>query len=166
MTKNESASLEPWDCKAPKPNRLPLWLGLVALLALACAVSVFMSGCTRQQQVTDSQVAAVVDAGLAIAKVAAPDNSTLAAVSPYRNLIHASIQNVSYVVFKGDSLWLIALKQTGSGFNWVSIWNANVAIIGDAPDLIRPGIVLSWQQDKIVDADDRRTAYAWPAWKR
>ena len=44
-----------------------------------------------------------------------------------------------YVVKAGDSLWKIATEQTGSGYNWVKIYQLNKAVVGKNPNLIYPG---------------------------
>ncbi|MEK7163994.1 MAG: LysM peptidoglycan-binding domain-containing protein [Patescibacteria group bacterium] len=44
-----------------------------------------------------------------------------------------------YVVKAGDSLWKIALEQTGSGYNWVKIYQLNKSLVGNNPNLIYPG---------------------------
>ncbi|MEK7504489.1 MAG: LysM peptidoglycan-binding domain-containing protein [Patescibacteria group bacterium] len=54
----------------------------------------------------------------------------------------ASVEIVSadnYVVQPGDCLWTIAEKTTGSGYNWVKIYEANKSVVGNNPDLIYPG---------------------------
>jgi nucleoid-associated protein YgaU len=49
----------------------------------------------------------------------------------------------TYTVAKGDSLWAIAKKQLGQGNRWTEIYEKNRAVIGDNPDLIKPGQVLT-----------------------
>jgi nucleoid-associated protein YgaU len=49
----------------------------------------------------------------------------------------------TYVVQKGDSLWKIAVAQYGDGYQWVKIYNANKAVIGKNPGIIRAGQILS-----------------------
>ena len=54
----------------------------------------------------------------------------------------ASVEIVSadnYEVQPGDCLWTIAEKTTGSGYNWVKIYEANKGVVGNNPDLIYPG---------------------------
>ncbi|MBR1883871.1 MAG: LysM peptidoglycan-binding domain-containing protein [Clostridia bacterium] len=48
-----------------------------------------------------------------------------------------------YTVQSGDNLWTIAQKFYGKGIMNQKIYNANKAVIGDNPDLIRPGMVLT-----------------------
>jgi len=58
----------------------------------------------------------------------------------------ASIKPVSHKVVKGDTLWSIAQKYYGSGFEWTKIQNANAGKIGKLPNgnsLITPGQVLT-----------------------
>lgn len=45
----------------------------------------------------------------------------------------------TYTVKSGDSLYAIAKQTLGDGSRWKEIYNANVAIIGKNPNLIRPG---------------------------
>lgn len=45
----------------------------------------------------------------------------------------------TYVVQPGDSLWAIAEKATGSGYNWVKIYQNNLDVVGNNPNLIFPG---------------------------
>ncbi|MDX1437035.1 MAG: LysM peptidoglycan-binding domain-containing protein [Anaerolineales bacterium] len=49
-----------------------------------------------------------------------------------------------YTVVKGDTLSAIALKYYGSAAreSWMRIYEANTDVIGDNPNLIRPGQVL------------------------
>ena len=51
----------------------------------------------------------------------------------------------TYTVAAGDSLSAIAQKQYGSATRdkWMAIYEANKALIGDNPSLIRPGQVLT-----------------------
>jgi nucleoid-associated protein YgaU len=51
-------------------------------------------------------------------------------------------QLVKYTVVKGDSLSKIAKKHYGNGNQWKKIYTANREVIGDNPDLIKPGQVL------------------------
>lgn len=48
-----------------------------------------------------------------------------------------------YTVEKGDSLWKIAEKIYGDGYNWVKIYQANQEKIGANPGLIFAGTVLA-----------------------
>ncbi len=48
----------------------------------------------------------------------------------------------TYTVKKGDTLWAIAKRFYGDGSKWPTIYNANKAVIGGNPNLIRPGQVL------------------------
>ena len=45
----------------------------------------------------------------------------------------------SYTVVSGDSLSKIAKKHLGSANRWKEIYEANRSVIGDNPDLIKPG---------------------------
>jgi nucleoid-associated protein YgaU len=48
----------------------------------------------------------------------------------------------SYKVAKGDNLSKIAKKHLGDADRWREIYEANKGVIGDDPDLIKPGQVL------------------------
>lgn len=54
-----------------------------------------------------------------------------------------SVASQTYTVVKGDCLWNIAKKYYGSGAKYTVIYNENKAIIGNNPNLIYPGQVLS-----------------------
>lgn len=45
----------------------------------------------------------------------------------------------TYTVVSGDSLSKIAKKHLGSAGRWKEIYEANRSVIGDDPDLIKPG---------------------------
>jgi nucleoid-associated protein YgaU len=49
----------------------------------------------------------------------------------------------SYTVVKGDSLSRIAKSLYGNANKWRKIYDANKAVIGNNPDLIKPGQVLT-----------------------
>ena len=49
----------------------------------------------------------------------------------------------SYTVVKGDSLSRIAKSLYGNASKWHAIYEANKAVIGSNPDLIKPGQVLT-----------------------
>jgi len=48
----------------------------------------------------------------------------------------------TYTVQPGDSLFSIAQQAYGDGNKWQNIYDANKQVIGDDPNLIRPGEVL------------------------
>lgn len=62
---------------------------------------------------------------------------------PPTNVTVAAIDSVTYVVQKGDTLWSIATTQLGDGAAWGTVYGQNVDTIGDNPDLIFPGQVLT-----------------------
>lgn len=47
--------------------------------------------------------------------------------------------NPSYGVKSGDSLWKIAAREYGDGSKWRKIYDANKSVIGNNPNLIKPG---------------------------
>lgn len=54
---------------------------------------------------------------------------------------HAPISSPpnTYTVVKGDTLWKIAQKVYKEGSKWQTIYNANKNVIGNNPNLIKPG---------------------------
>jgi resuscitation-promoting factor RpfA len=72
----------------------------------------------------------------------------LIAGSPHRDVRDHSADG-SYVVRRGDALWDIAARHLGPSATAVDIarewprwYQANLAVIGDDPSLIRPGELL------------------------
>ena len=55
----------------------------------------------------------------------------------------AAVDCVTYIVQKGDTLWSIAEQHLGTGSAWGTVYGQNVDSIGDNPDLIFPGQVLT-----------------------
>ena len=49
----------------------------------------------------------------------------------------------TYTVVSGDTLWAIAKKHLGEGKRGPEIYDQNKAVIGDNPDRIKPGQVLT-----------------------
>ena len=49
----------------------------------------------------------------------------------------------THTVAPGDTLWAIAKKHLGEGKRWPEIYEQNRAVIGDNPDRIKPGQVLT-----------------------
>ena len=50
---------------------------------------------------------------------------------------------VTHTVASGDTLWAIAKKHLGEGKRWPEIYEKNKSVIGDNPDRIKPGQVLT-----------------------
>ena len=48
----------------------------------------------------------------------------------------------TYTVVSGDSLSKIAKRELGDANKWRKLYEANKAVVGDNPDLIKPGQVL------------------------
>jgi resuscitation-promoting factor RpfA len=66
----------------------------------------------------------------------------------------------THTVRPGDSLWRIAAEHAGSdaaGASWQDWYDANVDVIGDDPDLIRPGAVLT-APSVVLDAPPHPTS--------
>jgi putative chitinase len=53
-----------------------------------------------------------------------------------------AINQGSHTVQKGDSLWTVAVRAYGDGYQWTKIWQANETLVKN-PDIIQPGQVLS-----------------------
>jgi nucleoid-associated protein YgaU len=51
----------------------------------------------------------------------------------------AATKEKTHTVDKGESLWAIAEQELGDGKRWREIYDANKDVIGDNPDLIKPG---------------------------
>lgn len=49
----------------------------------------------------------------------------------------------TYTVASGDTLWAIAKKELGAGTRWPELYEKNRGVIGDNPDRIKPGQVLT-----------------------
>lgn len=62
--------------------------------------------------------------------------NTTPAISPAQS---TAIEGENYTVVRGDSLWKIAVRAYGDGYQWVKIWRANKVIINNHPNLIYPG---------------------------
>jgi nucleoid-associated protein YgaU len=45
----------------------------------------------------------------------------------------------THTVESGESLWAIAEAELGAGKRWKEIYELNKGVIGDNPDLIKPG---------------------------
>jgi nucleoid-associated protein YgaU len=43
-------------------------------------------------------------------------------------VVQKPLTGKQYLIVKGDTLWSIAVKQYGSGYEWTRIWKANKAI--------------------------------------
>lgn len=63
--------------------------------------------------------------------------------APPTEVTVADIATVTYVVQKGDTLWSIATTQLGDPQQWATIYGQNASIVGDNPNLIFPGQVLT-----------------------
>lgn len=64
------------------------------------------------------------------------------AVTKARPLPETPREGKTYTVKKGDTLWMIAKKQNGNS-DWKSIYKANKSTIGDNPNKITEGMVLT-----------------------
>ena len=53
-----------------------------------------------------------------------------------------AITQGSHTVQKGDSLWTVAVRAYGDGYQWTKIWQANENLVKN-PDIIQPGQVLT-----------------------
>jgi len=51
--------------------------------------------------------------------------------------------STTYTIRAGDCLWNIAKTQMGDAMKWQDIFNANKDILGNNPDLIRPGTTIN-----------------------
>jgi nucleoid-associated protein YgaU len=54
----------------------------------------------------------------------------------------------THTVVSGDSLSKIAKKYLGNANRWNELYEANRAVVGDNPNLIKPGQVLTIPEDK------------------
>ena len=72
-------------------------------------------------------------AGYNYSEVQARVNAILSGNTP------KSSNTITYTVKKGDTLWAIAARHLGNGSRWPEIYNANKAVIGNNPNIIREG---------------------------
>ena len=63
---------------------------------------------------------------------------------PVEKIAEQTITGGEYIVVKGDSLWKIAVRAYGDGYQWVKIASENNLA---NPDLIHPGNVLTIPRD-------------------
>lgn len=77
--------------------------------------------------------------GLAAARAA----STTATNSRQSNSGSTNSTVKTYTVVKGDCLWNITKKYTGNGSQWRALYELNKKVIGNNPNLIYPGQVLT-----------------------
>ncbi|MEV7170131.1 LysM peptidoglycan-binding domain-containing protein [Streptomyces sp. NPDC090085] len=54
-----------------------------------------------------------------------------------------SAKNRTYTVRAGDSLTEIARRELGNEARWRELYAMNRGVVGDSPDLVRPGMVLT-----------------------
>lgn len=54
------------------------------------------------------------------------------------SIVDRQPQASTYEIQPGDSLWSIALEQTGNPYNWPKIYHYNRSVLGKNPDLIYP----------------------------
>lgn len=72
-------------------------------------------------------------------KTSTNDETKIMATSTTNLEAEPELKDGEYLVKPGDNLWDIAVAQTGSGFNWVKIYQANHLVVGNNPNLIYPG---------------------------
>lgn len=86
-----------------------------------------------QEQVEKAETAATA-AATTVALAAPPSHAPAATAAP------APAPAIKkHVVKKGESLSLIAKQYYGDVHKWKQIYEANKAVVGDNPDLIKPG---------------------------
>lgn len=78
--------------------------------------------------------------GLAAARTASTTSQAKAATSNSNN---SSSGTGTYTVVRGDCLWNITKKYTGNGARWNELYEINKAVVGNNPNLIYPGQVLT-----------------------
>jgi nucleoid-associated protein YgaU len=72
-----------------------------------------------------------------------PTNVIIEVVPPPPVVQDLAVTETTYTVQKGDSLWKIAQQLYGDGNQWTVVYGQNAETIGDNPDLIFPGQVLT-----------------------
>ena len=109
-------------------------------------IKILGSGCAKCRALTAVAEQAAQDLGQAMEQLAASVEAELPAVTipaPPTEVTVADIATVTYVVQKGDTLWSIATTQLGDPQQWATIYGQNASIVGDNPNLIFPGQVLT-----------------------
>lgn len=76
-------------------------------------------------------------------KLIMPESKVVAAkptevVKPVSSVEVNQIQSGEYTIVRGDSLWKIAVRAYGDGYQWTKIWESNKVLIGN-PDIIHAG---------------------------
>lgn len=93
-----------------------------------------------EEQTKKAEQAAAVTAQVASAPVQVPPVESAPAPAPKAESAPAQAPQVKkHVVQKGESLSLIAKHYYGDIHKWKQLYEANKAVIGDNPDLIKPG---------------------------
>lgn len=85
------------------------------------------------------------DYGTKMVNIKITSSKSKASVEPQRAATTSPVPSSSkaYTTVKDDCLWNIAKKFYGNGSKYMVIYNANKGVIGDNPNLIYPGQVLT-----------------------
>jgi len=127
--------------KHRRPNTSTLTRGMVAVATSGAALALPLVSATGAHAATPTQVAQVAQ----VAK-------TAAVTTP-------EVQLLTYKVAAGDTLSTIAQKNPTSG-GWKKLYEANRAVIGANPALIRPGLTLTVGTKTVKSTTSSSTAKA------
>ena len=94
----------------------------------------------QQKTAQNQQLSTIKSSGSST--FSAPTQSTptrYTPTAPTQTSTNSNSRQFYYTVVSGDSLWAIAARFLGSGLQWQRIYQENIGVIGNNPNLIFPG---------------------------